>query len=1482
MPDYYLGKARGEVVVDYDDRGLVKAEKGFQKLGQEAQKTGRNLNELGRETETLEQKQRRIAEQTRAMAELQERARVTTAARVAAEKELNKVLKDGTTTVDQSRKASMQLSNARMQQIAANNALRKAERALAAEVTATNAALAAATGGRAGGAIQVDANTAKAMAKIAALKAQANSRATMRVDANISAAMSKVAILNRAIASGGKGMGALSLGGAGGLLGAGGLGMLLPQIIGAVQAIGTLSGAMGTLPGVIGGAVFAMKTLNVATYGFGDALKAIGTGDLKKFAEQLQKMSPVAQKAALEFYKFSAQIKDLRNSVGDAFFGPFVNQIAALGQNYLPMVQNAMNGMAEGMGRMVSEFMTFLNTAEGMSLMQATFDNMKAGIDALAPAVQPFTKAWLQIMDVSSSFLPQLSADVVKLAQEFGAFIDKARESGELAGWIQAGIDAVKSLLNTLGQFGSAFKNIFAIAETSGGGFLNTLNMLATKFNEWTESVSGKEALGSFFTSLAKAAEALSPILSIIGTTLVGTVVPALANLGTAIAPGIEVFFTQLSSALKTLQPALEASAPALNLFLMALGDALKGVITSLAPVLPKIMESLAQTFAALLPILPELAKAFGDMLVAIAPLLPQLARLITPVIVGMLQDFAKIMREMAPHIAKVAEWIGKLADRVADGKKRFEELTGNSSALGEFWDTLKGHVQNVIDVLKFLWDWNSKVAEKLVEFGTKIAEVWFTIKAKAQEAWQGLVTVVTDFIPNLVKAGLNAGKQLIDSVIQGIKDNLGFFGNALGWLKDKVGNLFGGDEGGGGEPAQQNAGGGGPQTRTAAASFGSGPSAGAVAGGPSARSGPAAMAAAATGGGEGSGPSAGGPANVSAAATRAFGSGAGGRGTTGISGASGNSSSEFASIEEFIKNMMQITDLFSSLLNFSQSISDIVFQTLDYVKELSPQADMFQPGKWSRTVNDEDLALQREDSAYKQQLEDAKKAQDQQNSPGFLNRLPDNAPPELNAALTGTTANAGANASLDAFAKSLQGATYSMGGFSQETIDCSGAVAGLANVATGRDAFSERTSTMTIDSFLAERGFKRGKGGEGDLRVGWYDNGGGAYGHTAATLPSGMNFESSGPTGSAFKYGANALGANASMFTDHMYLPGSMIVAGSGIPTPGLIPEAQTMVDDVAKQQLSVQEQQLEVLKAQNPLLQQALDVAKNPADYSESQVIDSLNTISAESANQRQLNTAEGRFRADALDSATSKAASDKGLTQGASPVDQAANIAGGAFTVASDIIGLIQATLESISAAKEISGKLVAGVQNTEDIFKMVDNVQVFIDTAAKAAQAVGNAAGVAAGMSGGADMGISSGIAAVAGMIAGGLQATNAAIDIGQEIYRIVGKYAGGVLSTLAGAGQGALLGDVKFMLDKNTGQLVSQTAANPQDQRRLNVPDWLNWAYDYRGDAWQAGVQAQLNVYAGPGQSVHDTMNETMWLVNAGGVQAGPMNSAGNF
>lgn len=120
-----------------------------------------------------------------------------------------------------------------------------------------------------------------------------------------------------------------------------------------------------------------------------------------------------------------------------------------------------------------------------------------------------------------------------------------------------------------------------------------------------------------------------------------------------------------------------------------------------------------------------------------------------------------------------------------------------------------------------------------------------------------------------------------------------------------------------------------------------------------------------------------------------------------------------------------------------------------------------------------------------------------------------------------------------------MNGTPYVFGGFSPAGTDCSGGVSMGVNAYLGLDPLDSRTSTTGMGAWLAQKGFAQGRGADGDLVVGWYDNGGGMNGHTAMQLPDGTFIESGGNTGGGLTIGGAAGPLDGRGFTNFMHLKG-------------------------------------------------------------------------------------------------------------------------------------------------------------------------------------------------------------------------------------------------------------------------------------------------------------------------------------------------------
>ncbi len=212
---------------------------------------------------------------------------------------------------------------------------------------------------------------------------------------------------------------------------------------------------------------------------------------------------------------------------------------------------------------------------------------------------------------------------------------------------------------------------------------------------------------------------------------------------------------------------------------------------------------------------------------------------------------------------------------------------------------------------------------------------------------------------------------------------------------------------------------------------------------------------------------------------------------------------------------------------------------------------------------------------------------------------------------------------------------------------------------------------------------------------------------------------------------------------------------------------------------------------------------------------------------------------------------------------------------FNVASNVI-------QSIGAAANLTSIMARGVENTQDIMHIIDQTQTFLQLAVSISQTVADSLGLAgqitsiAGAAGGggdgggaAAAGAALGAAgSIAGMVTSAIGAINSAIEFGQLLYQEVSKVGATIAGYILGNDEtGPLSGNVRMLLNTNTGQLITYSEDNSDLKNTINLPKWAVHSYT-PGPGMQTST-TQLNIYAGPGQSTQAMMSDSMWLISTG-------------
>ncbi|MGH3878070.1 MAG: hypothetical protein ACRDSK_13655 [Actinophytocola sp.] len=558
-----------------------------------------------------------------------------------------------------------------------------------------------------------------------------------------------------------------------------------------VAAAAPALGIVAALPAAIAGTVVAFGTLKLALSGVGDALKAGFKGDVEKFQEALEKLSPAARRFAEQLVALKPRLDALKHAVQDQFFKTFAGEFFRLANTVLPALQARLPGVAASLGQFAAAFARTARSAVVINALNILLEQVRRGVAAAAAGVGPMTRALAQLIAVAAPGLASMGAALARLAGRFGAFIDRTAKSGQLKTFLTDAVTALRQLGQIAFNVSKFFGGLFGALSAGSESTLGNLVRITAAMADFVSTGPGAEGLRTVFAGLSALGTALGDVLQalapafgqlfVVAAPVIGPFVKAVAGLAQAIAPvipfvaqllaiidqgltaAISALVGPLSQVVAVLVGALQPVLPVVSKLFATLAPIVVTIANVLGKVLVAVLGALAPLFAELLPVIGELVgavlpalipivEALGSILLALIPILKPIIKLLVAILVPVLKLLvpvigfvAKIIGVFVTALAWLIGWILKGITAVIEWIDGTDDWKAGAKVIGEVFSAIG-------DIIGAVVGWLINTAWPAIQgFASRLATAFGIIVAPVVTAFTAVYNAVVGFIGGVV-----------------------------------------------------------------------------------------------------------------------------------------------------------------------------------------------------------------------------------------------------------------------------------------------------------------------------------------------------------------------------------------------------------------------------------------------------------------------------------------------------------------------------------------------------------------------------------------------------------------------------------------------------------------------------------------------------------------------------------------------------------
>jgi hypothetical protein len=445
---------------------------------------------------------------------------------------------------------------------------------------------------------------------------------------------------------------------------------------------------------------------------------------------------------------------DLQHSVADALFAGVGQEIKDLGATYMPVLKTGMSEVAGEFNKGAHSLGDFLAQGEQVNSVKTIFASTRDVAGTFSLALRPLVSILLDIASVGSGMLPGLTSGFANAAENAALFVRNAKDTGQLQGWIQKGLDTLKKFGELLGNIGSIVATVFKGLSLGGKDFLGTMLKVTGQIKTFLQSFEGQQALKALGTAL----QTVSSVVTDVFIEALKQLAPIIVKLAPGFAELAQQVGGVLVTALQILGPILQAVAGFLSDNMSWLGPlaiAVLGLVEAL-----KIAIIVWRALQIALAISP-----FGAIILAVAALAVLIIENWDRIKAALaaawewIKNAAGVAWEAIKNvivdpIVTAAKWIG---DKVGVIVQWFADLPGR--AWGALKDFGAGIKRVIIDPIQTAVDWIKNAWNGIVDF-------FGTLPLRIGAALGRLAGIIGDIFKGVINAVITAINWFLDHTV--------------------------------------------------------------------------------------------------------------------------------------------------------------------------------------------------------------------------------------------------------------------------------------------------------------------------------------------------------------------------------------------------------------------------------------------------------------------------------------------------------------------------------------------------------------------------------------------------------------------------------------------------------------------------------------------------------------------------------------------